>query len=159
MRLIVHGVPAPQGSKTRMPNGAMVEAGSKVGREKLKSWRSAMVEAARDFMDANPGAWPIDEPVALNIGFRFPLPKSDPYRTFHTGTPDIDKLIRATFDPLKIVGMLRDDSLVYSIDATKEYARPGEWTGAYIAIHLRGKWEAEHRERRKAEAKAARKAS
>lgn len=29
----VLGVPAPQGSKTRMPNGAMLEAASQTGRD------------------------------------------------------------------------------------------------------------------------------
>ncbi len=33
----VLGVPAPQGSKTRMPNGALLEAGSQTGRQKVSN--------------------------------------------------------------------------------------------------------------------------
>jgi len=39
--LRVIGVPAPQGSKTRMPNGAMVEGGSAAGRAKHISGKMA----------------------------------------------------------------------------------------------------------------------
>ena len=36
------GLPAPQGSKTRMPNGAMVEGSSTSGRARLRDWRSTV---------------------------------------------------------------------------------------------------------------------
>ena len=43
--LRVIGVPAPQGSKTRMPNGAMVEGGSAAGRAKHRALWDRSVDA------------------------------------------------------------------------------------------------------------------
>ena len=46
VRFNVIGVPAPQGSKTRMPNGAMVEGSSATGRAKHRTWRQAVAHEA-----------------------------------------------------------------------------------------------------------------
>lgn len=58
----VLGTPTPQGSKTRMPNGAMVEGRSAGQRAMHRSWRTAVAEAARDVAD---GAAPLTGPLVL----------------------------------------------------------------------------------------------
>lgn len=140
----VHGTPAPQGSKTRMPNGAMVESSKKVG-----PWR-ADVKAAAEAT----GSSMLLKPVAVDILFYLGRPASH-YRTgkdtshLLTGTapahpkgkPDVDKLARAVLDGLKAAGMYADDAQVIDLRAIKQYARRGQPPGAHITI--REIWEQE----------------
>ncbi len=83
---------------------------------------------------------PIDSPVKLCVLFVFPRPKNH-YRAngeikpkfqneYHTKKPDIDNLVKFLADSLNGV-FWRDDSLIYSIDARKEY---GEVPGTEIVI-------------------------
>lgn len=120
--LHVVGIPAPQGSKTRMPNGAMVEGSSKTGRAATADWRRAVADAARDWVQCR-NAPLLDGPLAVTIEFRFPLPKSDAHRTRHTTKPDIDKLERATLDALVAGGLIADDARIWQVVKTKIYAR------------------------------------
>lgn len=132
----VFGVPAPQGSKTRMPNGAMVEGGSATGRARHRDWRSAVADAA------NAAFWAetrqIDTPVAVDVGFRFPMPKSRPKRVRELGwaykpsKPDLDKLCRALGDGLVAGGLLARDELIVVWTAHK--IETTGWTGARITI-------------------------
>jgi Holliday junction resolvase RusA-like endonuclease len=132
----VIGLPAPQGSKTRMPNGAMVEAASKTGRDNLRSWRDTLIAAARPHA---PASGPIDEPLRVAIDFRFPATKSKPYRHHHASKPDVDKLVRATLDSLKLAGLIADDSLVCDLAVTKRYCRLGGLpSGADVVVHPLG---------------------
>lgn len=130
----VLGLPAPQGSKTRMPNGALVEGSSVTGRAKTKSWRSAVTEAAH----AHAGPQPLDGPLAVSITFRLPMPKSRRKAIQQAGVapcsvrPDLDKLIRATLDGLTASGLIRDDACIFHIFATK-FEVVG-WTGATIEV-------------------------
>lgn len=134
----VVGLPAPQGSKTRMPNGAMVEGGSQTGRENHKSWRAAVTEAARNVAGHEDIAAPLTGPLHLTIEFRFPMPKSRPARVRGAGIgpkstkPDLDKLLRSTGDSLTAAGLIRDDALIAEIAATK--VEVIGWTGATITL-------------------------
>lgn len=157
IRLVVVGVPAPQGSKTRTKWG-MIEAGSQTGRAKLSAWRDAVRAKAREWVEEN-SASPLAEPVEVAVVFRFAPTKSDPHRTRHQTKPDIDKILRATFDALKLGGLIADDALIFQVTATKLYAVPGETIGATITIWPHGHLEALARARRKAEAATARKAA
>lgn len=135
--LEVLGLPAPQGSKTRMPNGAMVEGGSTTGRVNHRLWRTAVAEttlaATRLYqLDA------LDGPVVAELVFRFPMPAS---RTAavrragigpHSVKPDIDKIVRATLDGLVAGGVLRDDARVASLIAEK--LEVDGWTGCRIRL-------------------------
>ena len=126
----VDGVPAPQGSKTLMPNGAMVEGSSATGRAKHKAWRAAVTWSARGVWRSRP---PLDEPVGLVIRFYLPMPKSRPAKVRalglvpHAVKPDLDKLIRSTLDGLADAGVFTDDSRVWSLDvrAFESTGRPG----------------------------------
>jgi crossover junction endodeoxyribonuclease RusA len=130
----VQGVePAPQGSKTHVGNGIMRESCARV-----KPWRFAVSQAALET-----GHEMFTGPVYVGITFLFPRLKSHlntkgiikPNAPFHKiSKPDIDKLCRSTLDGITGV-LLKDDSQVASLMATKQYANEGELTGAIITIN------------------------
>lgn len=134
MKFSVQGIePAPQGSKRHVGNGRMIEVSSKV-----KPWRFAVSQAALDTGEAL-----TSEPVSVLITFLFSRPKSH-YNTkgllkenapfYKSSKPDIDKLCRSTLDGLTNV-LLKDDSQVVTIIATKQYVNDGELPGALITIN------------------------
>jgi len=125
--LRVIGVPAPQGSKTRMPNGAMVEGGSAAGRAKHLAWRTAVAEAAVGKVDE-----PLDGPLQLVAQFFLPRPASRKRDRWADRKPDLDKLLRCTLDGLTDAGLIRDDARVTYIAASKELA--DTWTGATLRV-------------------------
>lgn len=134
------GVPAPQGSKTRMPSGAVIEGSSDTGRAKHKSWRAAVVETAREL--APPGE-PFDGALQLSVEFRMPMPKSRPKRVRDAGKwpssvkPDIDKLLRGLLDGLEAGGLIAGDSRIFAVEVV-QYEVVG-WTGAEVVLR---RWEA-----------------
>lgn len=136
------GDPRPQGNKTRMPNGAMVEGRRGTSREKFRNWRSAVADAARDIVEQSDIAAPLDEPLTLAVEFRFAMPKSRPKRVRETGrnpkttAPDLDKLVRALCDGLQAGGLIADDARFHLIAARK--AEVVGWTGAAVTISATG---------------------
>ena len=157
--LTVHGIPASQGNKTAYPRQgkdgrlhvAMVE-GKGPGRERFRSWRQAVTTAARDSLAEDPRP-ALDEPVRIDIEFRFALPAGDHYRSRHSQTPDSDKLARLVLDSLVDGGILVNDSRVCELHVRKLY---GPEPGATIRIEPQGHLERADRERLKANAKARR---
>lgn len=127
----VYGLPAPQGSKRHVGGGRMIESSAAV-----KPWREAVKHAA-----LADGVLFFEGPVAVNIEFSLPKPKSAPKRHSHpTKRPDLDKLVRSTLDALTEAGAWRDDSQVVCLTASKLYADPdGAYAlkvpGAWISIH------------------------
>lgn len=114
----IEGEPAPQGSKTGfVKNGrvVMVEASKKV-----KPWREAVTIKTAQHM-----SWetlnPLTEPVEIALVFYLPKPKTV-NRRWPSVKPDLDKLIRSTFDGLTTGGLYTDDALVIAVSASKEYA-------------------------------------
>lgn len=130
----VYGVPAPQGSKTAFVRGGravVVDGSSAVGRQKLSSWRS---EVARECHNERPSE-PLSGPLFVNIIFFMPKPKSAPKgKVWCDKKPDIDKLIRSTFDAMTGV-IYNDDSQVVAINARKAYASSEEPPGAIITVY------------------------
>ena len=126
----VVGLPAAQGSKRHVGNGVMVESS-----KALKPWRSAVAEAARDIA-ADVGQY--DEPLHMEVCFRFPMPKSRRAGVRAVGiaskttAPDLDKLIRSTGDALTTSGLIRDDALISSVYALK--LEVIGWSGAVIRL-------------------------
>lgn len=125
----VIGTPAPQGSKRHLGHGVMIESSKKV-----KPWREAVVYAAHEILEArfkNLDAIPVSErgrlmnsggtngPVTVDIRFYFDKPKSAKKRQYHSTKPDIDKLVRSTFDALKTAGAIEDDSRVVGCTVMK----------------------------------------
>lgn len=126
----VVGSPAAQGSKRHVGNGVMVETS-----KALKPWRQAVADAGRD-VAADVGQY--DEPLHLEVCFRFPMPKSRRAAVRQLGiaskttAPDLDKLIRSTGDALTTSGLIRDDSIICSIHASK--LEVIGWSGAIIRL-------------------------
>lgn len=131
IRFRVLGVPAPQGSKTRMPNGAMLEGGSQTGRDKQKAWRTAVADIAHQHRPETP----LDGPLRVTLELRMPRPKARKTALYCDRKPDADKIARATCDALTDAGMVVDDSRIVELHVVKMYAHPHDpWTGADITI-------------------------
>lgn len=137
VQFVVHGTPAPQGSKTRMPNGAMLDGKSPAARARFKDWRNDCSAAARAIVDA--GTPCFDEPLIVQAEFRFPMPKSRRATDRAAGTickataPDLDKLQRALGDSLTAGGLLRDDALIAEWRVCKVEVWQ-QWTGVAVVI-------------------------
>lgn len=128
IRLTVYGEPAPQGSKRHVGGGRMIESSKKVA-----PWRQDVVAAARRLLDQSGGP-PISGPVHVWVVFTLPAPKSLPKRraSLPAKKPDLDKLVRSTFDGLKTGGVWGDDAQAVSLAAVKTYpaGTPGARRGA-----------------------------
>ena len=123
--LTVLGNPAPQGSKKHVGDGVMIESSKAV-----KPWREAVVWQCK-------GKAMIHGPVEVDIVFTLAKPLKVPKERngYPSCPPDIDKLLRSTFDGLKTAGIFEDDSRVVKVTAEKRYHPPGSiWTGATIMI-------------------------
>ncbi|MFJ2477060.1 RusA family crossover junction endodeoxyribonuclease [Streptomyces sp. NPDC087659] len=127
--LTVYGLPAPQGSKSHVGGGRMVESSKYV-----KPWREAVKWSARDWLDHADDWARLDGPLSLSLAFTFARPKGH-YRTGRNahllrdaapsrplGYPDLSKLIRSTEDALTEAGVWADDSRVVDVVASKFYA-------------------------------------
>ena len=124
-RIFVPGIAAPQGSKTGfVVNGRAV---LKESSDKVKPWREAVAKHAKGDL--------LEGPLVIEVEFVMP-------RTKAMGTkpappmvqrPDLDKLIRSTFDGLTGAAY-KDDSQVVEVHASKRRAKPDEPTGAHITI-------------------------
>ena len=134
--LEVLGDPAPQGSKTRMPNGAVIEGASAAQRVKHANWRGALAAAARDAAD---GRAPLDEPLGLFIEIRTRMPASRRAVERRRGmgwkasAPDADKLLRTICDGLEAGGLVRNDARFAFVAVSKVELVDG-WTGADITL-------------------------
>lgn len=142
----VEGSPAPQGSKTHVGGGRLIESSRQVG-----PWRDAVRRAAIEVMADRP---PIEGPVYLVQVFALPRPKS------HYGTgrnsgrvkrgaphrppvrPDLDKLARAVGDALTGI-CYHDDAQIVNLCAAKYYVTPSgrlSAPGVEIRVHGEGRW-------------------
>ena len=129
----VLGNPAPQGSKRHVGRGIMVESS-----KALKPWRDSVAQAAQDVARELDLAAPLDLPLKMGVVFRFHMPTSRRKAVREAGVapktsaPDLDKLVRAVGDALKIGGLIRDDALIWGLEATKVEVMG--WTGAIIRL-------------------------
>lgn len=142
MIIRVYGTPASKGSGRAILRGGKalyLSGGSKQQQEQQQSWERAM----RDAIDADgPGTDPFLTPVQVSATFLMARPKAH-YRagTLKATAPtwcdkgkDLDKMIRATLDPLQVYGVLQNDSQVVRVVAVKRYVEAGEATGAIIEV-------------------------
>ena len=145
----VNGECRPQGSKTQYPVGPtcpachrqkliMAESSS----ARLKAWRKAITEAAREAWAGRP---PLDQPIELGARFLFERPKSHLKKAggLRKGAPmtkqdppDLSKLVRALEDALTDAGVWSDDGRVCRYrQMFKGYTRdPGE-LGADVVLY------------------------
>ena len=89
----------------------------------VKPWRTAVEQAV---MLATPFGSRADAilfrgPVAVDVTFTLLRPKSAKAGARPAGRPDIDKLVRSTFDALTTSGVWEDDGRVVSLIAEKVY--------------------------------------
>lgn len=127
IRIDVVGVPQPQGNKTGMVRGGkvvMLEGRRPDAREAFKSWREAVAREGRAWQAQHPQSL-LDGPVAIDITFRLPRPKSAPKRRLYPdGRPDVDKLGRAVLDAITGV-LITNDSRVVDLSTRKRFAVDG----------------------------------
>ena len=72
-------------------------------------------------------------PIAVVIDFYLQRPSSAPKRrTMPDRRPDLDKLVRSTFDALTTASVIEDDARIVEIVARKHYAT--SWCGARISV-------------------------
>lgn len=124
----VTGRPAPQGSKQRGAAGQLLEQSPY-----LASWRAAVKrDTYRAYRAAGiaPDVLPLLRgPVGIAVTFRLDTGQRI------DSPPDIDKLLRATFDALSAARAWEDDGRVVQIERTsKRQTVTDEPTGADIEI-------------------------
>lgn len=125
MAFIVYGDPVAQGSKRAfvVKNRAVVVDDNKAP---LRSWRSQIVDAAREMLNDDPDLLPGDlkepelGPVRVTLMFFLRQPKR-PKASVPITKPDVDKLARAVLDGMTDAGVIRDDSQVTTLTARKRY--------------------------------------
>jgi crossover junction endodeoxyribonuclease RusA len=129
LQVTAFGTPSPQGSKRHVGHGILVDDNS----DTLRSWREDVRRAALEAMEATPG-WERDYP-AVTGHFMFALARplhhyvsANPQRELrsnaprvHTSRPDLDKLLRSTWDALTSAGVYHDDNRFSEVWATKVY--------------------------------------
>lgn len=128
--VVVHGRPAPQGSKRLVGQGHLIESSQHV-----KPWRAAVAFAVADALRAA-GAGPADLNAAWSVGLVFTMRRpashylkgKETAGQLRTGapsspavTPDLDKLVRSTLDGIATGGAISNDSRVVELHAVKTY--------------------------------------
>lgn len=150
LNVTAYGTPVPQGSKTKNRYGAIYDSNPHLG-----TWREDVKHAALAALEEQRGWDALAYEVIIGrFIFTLPRPKSH-YRTgknahllketaptLHCRKPDLDKLLRSTWDALTAAGAYTDDSRVAQVIALKAYPsingpagvldRPG------VLIHLTG---------------------
>lgn len=139
LTIVVHGRPAPQGSK-KYAGHRLNAASGRVSAvlveqsKRVKPWRALVTAASKHAMQAGRiGRVPIhfpplDGPLEAEIIFTVRKPASAPKRrrtwpnTRDSG--DLDKLLRSTFDGIADAHAVADDSRIIRVTATKTF--PGE---------------------------------
>ncbi|MEU9014316.1 RusA family crossover junction endodeoxyribonuclease [Streptomyces sp. NPDC048479] len=136
LTIVVHGRPAPQGSKKyaghrRNAASGRISAVLVEQSKRVKPWRALVTAATAQAMRAGHiGRAPIhfpplDGPLEAEIVFTVLKPASAPKRkqtwptTRHSG--DIDKLIRSTFDGIADAHAVMDDARIIRVTATKTF--------------------------------------
>jgi Holliday junction resolvase RusA-like endonuclease len=132
LTVVVHGLPAPQGSKRHLGGGVLIESSVNVG-----PWREAVkyaaVRAVREQRDSS--RFPRSGGLIARMTFTFVRPKGH-WRTGANahllrdgapdrpaGYPDLSKLLRSTEDALTDANVWHDDGQVVGYEqAGKFYA-------------------------------------
>lgn len=125
MKLVVIGVPQPQGNKTGFIQGGRVvlaEGRRPESRRAFKDWRAAIAAEARKWCLEHLNSGPIDGPVSIEATFFMPRPKGAPKRVVFPATrPDADKLARSVLDALTSIAYT-DDSRIVDLVVRKRFA-------------------------------------
>jgi Holliday junction resolvase RusA-like endonuclease len=125
----VEGTPAPQGSKTR------TRYGFRESSKRVKPWREAVSKAAMVAGDAAGLFNALDPPYRVDVWFYILRPVTT--KASHPVAPtvgDADKLLRSTFDALKMGGLIEDDRFIVAGEFSKQWAGENETPGAVIRV-------------------------
>jgi Holliday junction resolvase RusA-like endonuclease len=103
----VIGTPAAQGSHRHVGHGILIESSQAV-----KPWRQAVAYAAHQALRHQQSSGFQTGPIRVQILFAVRAPKALPKRGYSWPwrRPDLDKLLRATFDGLSESGVWHDDA-------------------------------------------------
>lgn len=124
LEFIVYGTPGPQGSKSYKGTTASGIPMFSESSAKVKPWRQDVKFAALEAVkDQNPPHVAADCALAVHIHFTLPRPKSARKSPLlmPKKQPDVDKLVRSTFDAISEAGIWVDDSRVCELHTTKVY--------------------------------------
>lgn len=130
LTFFVPGAPAPKGSRRYIGNGRTIESSKLLG-----PWQDKVTWFAAQAMKRH-RATPFTGPVAVDLKFVMPRPKSAPKTKALPAIkrPDVDKICRGVLDGLTKGVVYIDDSQVVDLRATKRLALPGEAPGCEITI-------------------------
>lgn len=114
MRIIVYGIPAPQGSKKALRNKHTGKTVTVEQSPNLAPWRQDVKAAAEAVLDALGRPSPFQGAVIARMVFSFARPASvkRAKRPFPSVTPDLSKLLRGVEDALTAAGVWEDDARV-----------------------------------------------
>jgi Holliday junction resolvase RusA-like endonuclease len=131
LTIVVHGRPAPQGSKKyaghrRNSASGRISAVLVEQSKRVKPWRALVTAATRTAIDTGKvGYQALDGPLEAEIIFTVRKPASAPKRrrTWPTtrDSGDLDKLLRSTFDGIADGQAVVDDSRIIRVTATKAF--------------------------------------
>ena len=125
----VSGTPAPKGSARAIQRGGfavLVPSTSDANKRAIKSWTQAVGWKAKASCSLLTG------PIAIEV--RFHLARGATVKRGRPSVkPDIDKLLRSTFDALTGIAWA-DDAQVVEVTASKWYVAEGGEPGAWIRI-------------------------
>ena len=138
MRAFIYGKPKPQ------PRPRAFARGGRAGvynPNNAHEWKAQVSKGLVKYANMD-----IKKPFKLMLDFYMPRPKSH-YGTgrntgklkqsapsHHTGTPDIDNLIKAVMDAITALNVWRDDSQVVTIHAYKTWSDIPEKSGVEITF-------------------------
>lgn len=118
IKIIVHGEPVPQGSKTagKMKNGApyVRDANARA----LKAWRKNVEGECRIAMAYKRGVSPLDGPIVVHVKFYFAHTQKTKENDLKITAPDLDKLQRAIGDALESSKLIVNDARIVGWPAT-----------------------------------------
>jgi Holliday junction resolvase RusA-like endonuclease len=129
VRLVVPGLPAPQGSKRFMRHRTTGVAIGLEDSSRTRDWRAVVASEAR-FMAARlreteVDFLPLNGPLFAAFVFWLPRPASAPKRRrYPDAKPDLSKLVRAVEDSLSGV-LIRDDARIVRASLAKDFGEPG----------------------------------
>lgn len=136
LTVVVHGRPAPQGSKKyaghrRNAKSGRISAVLVEQSKRVKPWRALVTAATRDAITAGHPSHapvhtpPLDGPLEAEIVFTVRKPASAPKRRrtwpITRDSGDLDKLLRSTFDGIADAAAVVDDARIIRVTATKTF--------------------------------------
>lgn len=119
----VYGTPYSKGSGSKTKHGVYIEDGTndkkladgtkRLGTRSAKRlWANTVESACKGLVIS-----PMDGAIYCGVRFYFAAPRAGKTakRWYHNVVPDLDKLIRAIWDPMTAAGLIHDDSRIVKI--------------------------------------------